>query len=79
MLEKTRAIACKYGSQVAVAAMTLPFALAASAQSTDPFDAAVSSATTKVTGYGAALVTFSAVAVVFMIGIKYIKKIPRAS
>lgn len=49
------------------------------AQSVDPFDTAMSTATTKVTSYAGALVTLSAVAVVFMIAIKYVKKIPKAS
>jgi hypothetical protein len=45
----------------------------------DPFDAAVATATTKVQGYGAALVGLAAVGVVFMIAIKYVKKIRGAS
>lgn len=45
----------------------------------DPFDAALASATTKVGGYAAALVGLAAIAVVFMIAIKYVKKIPRAA
>ena len=49
------------------------------AQSTDPFDAAITEATTKVGSYAAALVGLSAVAVVFMIAMKYVKRIPRAS
>lgn len=49
------------------------------AQATDPFDAAVGEATTKVETYAAALVGLSAVAVVFMIAMKYVKKLPRAS
>lgn len=51
----------------------------ASAQTTDPFDTALTEATTRVGGYAAALVGLSAVAVVFMIAMKYVKKIPRAS
>lgn len=46
---------------------------------TDPFDTALTEATTKVGSYAAALVGLSAVAVVFMIAMKYVKKIPRAS
>lgn len=45
----------------------------------DPFDAAMTTATTKVGAYAAALVGLAAVAVVFMIAIKYVKRIPRAS
>lgn len=61
-----------------VAALTaLP--LLASAQVTDPFDTAIATATTKVESYGAALVGFAAVAIVFYIGIKFIKKVPKAA
>ncbi|WP_038216666.1 hypothetical protein [Xenophilus azovorans] len=79
MIEKTRAVVRKYGPQVTTAVMTLPLALAARAQATDPFDAAVDTITTKVEAYGGALVGLAAVAVVFLVGVKYVKKIPRAS
>lgn len=49
------------------------------AQTTDPFDTAMATATTKVTSYAGALVGLAAVAVVFLIAIKYVKKIPKAS
>ena len=51
----------------------------AQAVATDPFETALSTATTKVGSYAAALVGLSAVAVVFMIAMKYVKRIPRAS
>ena len=51
----------------------------ASAFAVDPFTDAIASATTNVTTYAAALVTLSAVSVVFAIGMKYVKRIPRAS
>ncbi len=64
-----------------VSAATLP--LAVFAQTTpapvDPFTAAMTEATTKVGAYAAALVGLGAVAVVFMIALKYVKKIPKAS
>ena len=66
------------GRSLAVAAVTL-IPLLASAQATDPFDTAMTAATTKVGAYAAALVGLSAVAVVFMIAMKYVKRIPRAS
>lgn len=53
--------------------------LLASAQETDPFVEAMTDATSKVTTYAGALVGLGAVAVIFMIGLKYVKKIPRAS
>lgn len=49
------------------------------AQEVDPFDTAMTTATTKVGAYAAALVGLAAVGVVFMIAIKYVKRIPRAS
>lgn len=48
-------------------------------EATDPFEAAMTEATTKVGEYAAALVGLGAVAVIFMIALKYVKKIPRAS
>jgi len=58
---------------VATSAPVLAFA------QTDPFDDAILDATTKVGGYAAALVGVSAIAVGFMIAMKYVKRIPRAS
>ena len=46
---------------------------------TDPFTTAISDSTTKVSTYAAALVGLAAVAVGFMIAIKYVKKIVKAS
>jgi len=46
---------------------------------TDPFDTALETVTTKVTSYAGALVGLAAVAVVFMVAIKYVKKLPKAS
>jgi len=51
----------------------------AMAQSTDPFQAALTEATGKVNEYAAALVGLAAVGVVFMIAIKYVKKIRGAA
>lgn len=45
----------------------------------DPFTAAMTTATTSVTTYATALVGLSAVSVVFMIGMKYVKKIRGAA
>lgn len=61
------------GTSLAALAATAP------AFADDPFTAAMTSATTSVGTYAAALVTLSAVAVVFMIGMKYVKKIVKAS
>jgi hypothetical protein len=45
----------------------------------DPFTTAMADATTRVGTYAAALVGLAAVGVVFMIAIKYVKKIPGAT
>ena len=74
LIEKGRSAYLRAG----VIAATLVPALAM-AEPADPFDTAITTVTDKVEGYAAALVTLSAVAVVFMIAIKYVKKIPRAS
>lgn len=62
-----------------VGAVTLLGTTGVFAQAIDPFDTAITTATTKVGAYAAALVGLSAVAVVFMIAMKYVKRIPRAS
>ena len=58
-------------------AVALPGAVFA--QAVDPFTTAMTTATDKVGVYAAALVGLAGVAVVFMIAIKYVKKIPKAS
>jgi outer membrane lipoprotein-sorting protein len=71
---KNRAIALQ-----AAAAVLLLSATGAFAQATDPFTTAMTEATSKVGTYAAALVGLSAVAVIFMIAMKYIKKIRGAA
>jgi hypothetical protein len=66
-------------ARAAVVAMVAIASASASAQAVDPFDTALTQATTKVGSYAAALVGLSAVAVVFMIAMKYVKRIPRAA
>jgi hypothetical protein len=78
-LQNLRRLARDNAARMSVAVLALPAAMAAHAEAGDPFDAAVSTVTTKVGTYGAALVGVSAAAVVFMVAIKYVKKIPRAS
>lgn len=63
----------KAGTAVVAALPVLAIAAPA-----DPFDTVLATATDKVEGYAGALVVFAGVAVVFMLAIKYIKKIPRA-
>jgi uncharacterized protein HemY len=46
---------------------------------TDPFDTVMTSVTTSVTEYAGALVVLAGVSVVFMIGVKYVKKIRGAA
>lgn len=59
---------------VALTAPVLSFA-----QSTDPFAAAVTDVTAKVTTYAGALVGVAAVGVAFMVAVKYVKKIRGAA
>lgn len=79
MFQKLQAAVCngyvRAGAMVGAALVAVP----AMAQVTDPFDTALAEATTKVGGYAAALVGLGAVAVIFMVALKYVKKIPRAS
>lgn len=70
-----RSKAARVGSAV-FAATLAPVAFA---QATDPFDAALATVTTKVNGYSASLVGLAAVSVVFIVAIKYVKRIPKAS
>ena len=49
------------------------------AQAVDPFTTAVTDITAKIGTYGAALVGVSAVGVIFMVAMKYVKKLPRAA
>ncbi len=74
MLQAIRNRSRELAIAVVTAAPVLAFA-----QSADPFDAALSDVTGKVAGYAGALVGLAAVAVAFMVAVKYVKKIPRAS
>lgn len=67
------------GRRLVAAASVALAGAPAFAQETDPFTTAMTSVTDKVEEYAAALVGLAAVAVVFMIAIKYVKKIPGAS
>lgn len=82
MLKKFNSVAAFASDKllaVSVLTVGLLAAVGANAQSVDPFDAALTTATTKVGAYAAALVGLAAVSVVFMIGMKYVKRIPRAA
>lgn len=59
------------------AALVLP--AMAFAQAADPFTSAADDIKAKVATYGAELVVVAAVGVVFMVAIKYVKKIARAA
>ena len=65
--------------EIAIAVVTAAPVLAFAQSAGDPFDAALADVTTKVSGYAGALVGLAAVAVAFMVAVKYVKKIPRAS
>lgn len=66
----------RIGSAVSAAALVPAVSFA---QAADPFDTALATVTTKVTSYAGALVGLAAVAVVFMVAVKYVKKLPNAS
>jgi len=66
------------GFSAAVVATALPVLAHAQAVS-DPFDTALTTVTGKVNTYAAALVGVAAVSVVFMVAVKYVKKLPKAS
>jgi hypothetical protein len=70
-----RSTAARYAAVISTAV----FSSAAFAQSADPFATALADVTTKVTTWAGALVGFAAVSVAFMVAIKYVKKIPKAS
>jgi hypothetical protein len=65
-------------ASITLGVMALP-ALSFAQAATDPFDTALASVTTKVTSYAGALVGVAAISVVFMVAIKYVKKLPKAS
>jgi len=64
-------------TQIAAVAAMAP--VLSFAQTADPFDQAVLDVTAKVEAYGPKLVGLGAVAVIFFVALKYVKKIPRAS
>lgn len=70
-------ISAKVLAMSIIVAGFLPSAFAQSAG--DPFDIAVAATSTKIASYGGALVGVAAVGVIFMVAMKYVKKIPRAS
>lgn len=66
--------------RVSLVALASAAPLAAFAEgATDPFQTALTSITANVNTYGAALVGLAAVGVVFMIAIKYVKKLRGAA
>jgi len=65
-------------NKILAAGVALSASIPAFAQ-TDPFTTAVADVKDKVTTYGGELVAVAAVGVVFMIGIKYVKKIRGAA
>lgn len=79
MLEKTRAVAQKYGAKLSAGVLAAGASVGAMAQTTDPFTEAMAQMMTKVATYGGALVGLAAVGVGFFVAMKYVKKIPRAA
>lgn len=79
VLKSLRSAADTAWARAGVAATLALGSAGAFAQGADPFTTAMTEATTKVGIYAAALVGLGAVSVIFMIGLKYVKRIPRAS
>lgn len=69
----------KLYNKIAAAVGTFILSAGAFAQSVDPFTTATTTITDKIETYGVALVGVAAVGVVFMVAMKYVKKLPRAS
>lgn len=67
------------GRDLALVAATAVPAVAFAQEAGDAFADAVTDATAKIGQYGAALIGLAAVGVVFMIGVKYVKKIRGAA
>lgn len=79
MFNKAKIANIVSGRSLAVALLSMSPVLVFAQVAGDPFDTALSAATAKVGTYAAALVGLSAVAVIFMIAMKYVKRIPRAA
>jgi len=77
MNQKTRDLLS--GRSVAIALIGAAPVLSFAQGVADPFDTALSTITTKVNSYGAALVGLAAVGVLFVVAMKYVKKLPRAA
>lgn len=65
--------------KLAVGTAAILGASASFAQTADAFSSAVTDITGKVTTYGGALIGLAAVGVVFMVGVKYVKKLRGAA
>lgn len=80
VLNQIRTVAQDNWARAGVAATLAIASASASAQTTtDAFDTVMTNVTTKVESYAGSLVVLAGVAVVFMIGMKYIKKIRGAA
>lgn len=66
-------------AKLALVATGVMLSGAALSQTTDPFADALADITAKVTTYGGGLVILAAVGVVFMVGVKYVKKLRGAA
>lgn len=66
----------RIGAAVSAAALVPAVSFA---QAADPFDTALATIKDKVGLYAAALVGVAAVSVVFMVAVKYVKKLPKAA
>lgn len=72
-------IKAKFVAVTAIATTAMLGVCAFAQTAGDPFDTALTQVTASTTKYASALVGVAAIAVVFMIAIKYVKKLPKAS
>jgi type IV secretory pathway VirB2 component (pilin) len=78
-MQPIRTLALNTRARLSAAVLTLATLPAFSFAQTDPFTTAVTTISDKIETYGAALVGVAAVGVVFMVAMKYVKKLPRAA
>lgn len=81
-IQAVRAAVSNVRDSISNKALAVAVAISASAPAfaqTDPFTSAIADVKTKVATYGGELVGVAAVGVVFMIGVKYVKKIRGAA
>jgi len=78
-LQALRALSARVHDRVVVGAGLALASASSFAQSTDPFDTTKDAVIAKVLVYGGGLLLVAGAGVIFMVGVKYVKKIARAA